>query len=56
MAIGSQLSTVESKKQTKQANRQKQNQRYGNHFESYQLGGGRERMGEIVQGLRSINW
>ena len=45
MAINAQLS-----KQVEQ----KQNHRYGDHLEGYQLGGGRERMGEKVQGLRSI--
>ena len=37
MAINAQLS-----KQVEQ----KQNHRYGDHLEGYQLGGGRERMGE----------
>ena len=35
---------------------QKQNLRYGGHLEGYQLGGGRGRMGEKVQGLRRTNW
>ena len=35
---------------------QKQNNRYGDHLEGYQLGGRRGRMGEMVQGLRSTNW
>ena len=34
----------------------KPNQRYGDHLEGYQLGGGRWKMGEKVQGLRSTNW
>ena len=55
MAINSQLSTTESKKLSKQAE-QKQNHRYGDHLEGYQLGGGRAGMGEKVQGLRSTNW
>ena len=36
--------------------KQKQSYRYGDHLEGYQLGGGRERMEEKVQGLRSTNW
>ena len=35
---------------------QEKNHRYGDNLEGYQLGGGRERMGEKVQGLSSINW
>ena len=46
MAINSQLSTIESKKQTKQTSRQKQNHRYRDHLEGYLLGGGRGEMGE----------
>ena len=42
-------------KLSKQAE-QKQNHRYGDYLEGYQLGGGRVRKGENVQGLRSINW
>ena len=33
---------------------QYQNHRYGDHLKGYQLGGRRGRMGEEVQGLRSI--
>ena len=55
IAINSQLSTIESKKRSKQIE-QKQNHRYGVHLGGYQLGGGRKRMGEKVQGLRSTNW
>ena len=33
---------------------QKQNHRYGDHLEGYQLGGKMRKMGEKVQGLRSI--
>ena len=46
MAMNSQLSTTEPKKLSKQAN-QKQNRRYGDHLEGYQLGGGRRRMGKM---------
>ena len=55
MATNSQLSTTECKKSklSKQPE-QDQNHRYAEHFEGYQLGGGRRRMGEKVQGLRSI--
>ena len=45
-----------SPKLSKQAN-QEQNHRYdGDYLEGYQLGGGSERMGEKVQGLRNTNW
>ena len=55
MATNSQLSTTESKnnKLSKQAE-QEQNHRYGDHLEDHQLGGERGRIGEKVQGLRSI--
>ena len=46
MAINAQLS-----KQVEQ----KQNHRYGDHLEGYQLGRGTGRIGEKVQGLRSTN-
>ena len=56
MATNSQLSTTESKNRlTKQAD-QKQNYKYKDHLEGYQLGGRRENMGEKVQALRSTNW
>ena len=45
MTIHSQLSTIVSKKQTKQTE-QKQNHTYGDYLENYQLGGRRGRMGE----------
>ena len=35
---------------------QEQNQRNGDHMEHYQQGGGRGRMREKVQGLRSTDW
>ena len=41
------------KKLSKQSE-QEQNRRYEDHLEDYQLGEGRGRMGEKVQGLRSI--
>ena len=57
-ATNAQLSTTESQKQTtnKQSKQpeQEQNHRYGDHLEGYQLGGGRDRMGKMVQGLGSI--
>ena len=34
---------------------QKQNHRYGDHLEGYQLGGRRGQMGEKVQALRSTS-
>ena len=51
----SQLLTPESKKKklSNQAKKE-QNHGYGDYLEDYQLGGGRGRMGEKVQGLRSI--
>ena len=54
MATYSQLSTTESKKQTKQTTRMEQNYSCGDHLEGYQLEGRRGRMGKKVQGLRSI--
>ena len=56
----SQLSTTEPKnnknknKLSKQLE-QEQNHRNGDHREGYQWGGGGGRMGEKVQGIRSIN-
>ena len=62
MTTNSQLSTTEPKKQTnKQRNKlskqleQEWNHRNGDHMECYQQGEGRERKGEKVQGIRSIN-
>ena len=54
MATNSQLSTTESKKQTKQTTRMEQNYSCGDHLEGYQLGGGEGRIGGKVQGLKSI--
>ena len=54
MAINSQLSTTESKI-TGYTNKQNRN-RIIDHLGVYQLGEGRERMREKVQGLRSTNW
>ena len=56
MAINSQLSTTESKNKLSKQAEQKQNHRYGDHLEDYQLGGGRRRMEEKVQGLRRTSW
>ena len=39
MAINSQLSTTESKNKLSKQAEQKQNHRYGDHLEDYQLGG-----------------
>ena len=44
MTINSQLSTTESKKQSKQAE-QKQNHKYGDNLKGYQLGGESEEWG-----------
>ena len=50
----SQLSTIESENKLIKQAEQKQNHRYGDCLEGYQLGGGRERFGQKVQGLRSM--
>ena len=60
MTKNSQLLTTEpkqNKNKTKLSKQpeQEQNHSYGHHLEGYQLGGQRERMGENVQGLESIN-
>ena len=58
MTTNSQLLTTEPKK--KKTNKlskqleQEQNQRNGDYMECYQRGEGRDRMGEKVQGIRSI--
>ena len=59
MTTNSQLSTTEPKKQkqnklSKQLE-QKQNQKNGDHMVGYERGRGRRRMGEKVQGIRSIS-
>ena len=57
MAISSQLLTTKSKKQQiKQTSRTKQNHRYGDHLEGYQLGGRRVEWVKRLQGLKSTNW
>ena len=55
MTTNSQLSTTEPKN-TNQLSKQleEQNHRNGDHMEGYQWGGGRGRMAEKVQGIRSI--
>ena len=59
MTTNSQLSTTEPKnKQTNKLSKQleqEQNHRNGDHMEGYQWGGGGGRMGEKVQGIRSVN-
>ena len=58
MTANSQLSTTESKKQkqkqTKQTIEQEWSHRNRDYLEGYQLGEGKGRMGEIIQGSRSI--
>ena len=57
MTTNSQLSTTEPKKQKQKLSKQleqEQNHRNGDHMEGYQWGGGGKRMGEKVQGIRSI--
>ena len=56
MAIISQLSTIESEKQTKKQAEQKLNHRYGDHLQGYQLGGGRGRMGGKGAAIKKYNW
>ena len=58
MTTNSQLSTTEPKKNKNKLSKQleqEQNHRNGDHMEGYRWGGGGERMGEKVQGIRSIN-
>ena len=58
MTTHSQLSTTELKKLKQKLRKQleqEQNHRNGDHMESYQQGAGGGRMGEMVEGLRSIN-
>ena len=59
MTTNSQLSTIYPKNKNKnklsEQLEQKQNHRNGDHMEGYQWGGGGGRMGEKVQGIRSIN-
>ena len=56
MATNAQLSTTESKKQTKQTSRTGTEPQKWRSFGGLQLGEGRRRRGEKVQGLRSTNW
>ena len=56
VAINSQLlKQLNLKSKLSKQAEQKQNHRYGDHLEGYQLGGGRGRMGEKVHGLKSTN-
>ena len=57
MTTNSQLSTTEPKRQNQKLSKleQKQNHRNGDHMEGYQWGWGGGRIGEKVQGIRSIN-
>ena len=57
MTTNSHLSTTEPKKQKQKLIKQleqEQNQRNVDHMEGYQWGRGAGRMGEMVQGIRSI--
>ena len=51
----SQLSITEPKKKISKQLEQEQNHRNGDHMEGYQQGRGEGRMGEQVQGIRSVN-
>ena len=61
MTTNSELSTTEPKNKNKNKNElskqleQEQNYRNGHHMEGYQQGSGRRRMGEMIQGIRSVN-
>ena len=58
MTTNSQLSMTEPKNNKNKLSKQleqEQNHRNGDHREGYQWGGGGGRMGEKVQGIRSIN-
>ena len=57
MTTISQLSTTEPKKQNKLSKQLEQEQIHRNRdrMEGYQQGGGRKRMGEKIQGIRTIN-
>ena len=61
MTTNSQLSTTEPKKKNKNRNKlskqleEKEDHRTGDHMDGYQQGWGGGRMGEKVQGIRSIN-
>ena len=58
MTTNSQLSTTEPQKKKKELNEQleqDQNHRNGDHMDGCQWGGGRGRIEEKVQGIRSIN-
>ena len=57
MTTNSQLSTTEHKKNKELSKQleQEQNHRNGDHMEDYQWGREAGRMGEKVQGIRSIN-
>ena len=54
MATNTNLSTIESKKQTRQTRRQRQNHGYEEHFDGCQMGEGCGGMGEEVRRLRSM--
>ena len=54
MAKNTNLSTIESKKQTEQT-RRTQNHGYRHHFDGCQIGRECGGMGEEVRGLRNIN-
>ena len=56
MAIKTYLPTIESKKQTNQTRRTKQNHGNGERFHGCHIGGWFGGKGEEVRGLRSTNW
>ena len=56
MATNPQQSTTKSNNKLSKQAEQQQEHSYRDHLEGYQLGGGKGRMGEKMQGLRSTNW
>ena len=49
-----QQQNIKNKNKLSKHPEQEQNHRHGDHLEGYQLGGGKGRMGEMIQGIRSI--
>ena len=56
MAVHSQLSTIESERQTKQTSRTETKSQIWSSFGGLSAGRGKEENGEKAQGLRSTNW
>ena len=56
MVINSQLSTLNLENKLNKQAQQKQNHRYGDHLEGYQLRGGNGKNGEKDAGIKKHNW